>query len=66
MGGSPRTPLEYLNVFTFVLISLSGLLLMTDMANNSYYCGKLALKLLIFRLIVTYLGTLRMRQIAPF
>ena len=39
---------------------------MTDKANNFYYCGKLALKLLIFRLIITYLGTLRMRQIAPF
>ena len=29
---------------------------MTEMANNFYYCGKLAVKLLIFRFIITYLG----------
>ena len=38
----------------------------TDMANNFYNCGNLSLKLLIFRLIITYFGTLRMRQIATF
>ena len=27
---------------------------MTDMANNFYYCGKLSLKLLIFKLTITY------------
>ena len=37
---------------------------MTDMENYFYYRGKFDLELLIFRLI-TYLGTLRMRRIAP-
>ena len=35
---------------------------MTDMANNFYYCGKLTLKLLIFRLIIKYFVTLRTRS----
>ena len=35
---------------------------MTDMANICYGCGKLSLKLLIFRLIITHFGTL---TIAP-
>ena len=38
---------------------------MTDMENYFYYRGKFDLKLLIFRLIITYFGTLRMRRIAP-
>ena len=36
---------------------------MTDMENYFYYRGKFDLKL-IFRLIITYLGILRMRRIA--
>ena len=38
-------------------------MLVTHMMNNFYYCGKLSLKLLIFRLIRMYIGTLGMRQI---
>ena len=56
--------LGYLNIFTFVLTCLSGLVLITDMANNFYYCGKLALKSLILRLIITNLGTLRTTRLA--
>ena len=37
---------------------------MTDLENYVYYHGKFDLKLLISRLIITYLGTLRMRRIA--
>ena len=45
---------------------LIWMVLMTDMANIFYYRGKFNLKLLIFRLMITYLGTLRMCCIAPF
>ena len=65
-GKPPRPPFYNINVFTFGLTCQSKLVLLTDMANNFYYCGQLSLKLLIFRLIITYFGTLRMRQIAPF
>ena len=44
---------------------LISIVLMTDMENYFYYRGKFDLKLLIFRLIITYLGTLRMHGIAP-
>ena len=38
---------------------------MTDKANYFHYCGKYDIKLLIFRLIISYLGTLRMCHIEP-
>ena len=57
-GEAPQTPLENLNVFTFVPACLSGLVLVIDMANKFYCCGKLSLKLLSFRLILTYFGRL--------
>ena len=44
---------------------LTWIVLITDMANYFYYRGKFDLKLLIFRLIITYFGTLRMRHNAP-
>ena len=62
----PPSPLENLNVFSFVYTCLSGLVVPTDMANTFYICGNLSLKLLIFRLIITYFGTLWMRQISTF
>ena len=43
---------------------LIWIVLMTVMANNFYFGGKLAWKLLIFKLIMKYLGPLGMRRIA--
>ena len=53
-GKHPRLPFRNLNAFTFVLT-----IICTDMANNFYFCGKLSLNLLIFRLIITYLGQIQ-------
>ena len=38
---------------------------MTDKANYFHDCGKFDLKMLVFRLIISYLGTLRIRCIEP-
>ena len=38
---------------------------MTDKAIYFHYCGKIDLKLLILRLIISYLETFRMRRIEP-
>ena len=69
-GEALRPSLKNLNVFTYMLTMLIwiGIGHLTDMANFFYYCGKSSLKLLIFRLIITYFldQSLRMRQIAPF
>ena len=54
---------ENLNVFTSCL---SGLVLVTDMTNDFYFCGKISIKMVICRVIIKYFGTLRMRQIVPF
>ena len=35
---------------------------MKDMANDFYYCGFIIHKIVDLRLIITYFGTLRMRQ----
>ena len=65
IGPQTPPPLGNLNVFTYVLTCKSRLVFVTVMANTFYYCGKLSLKLLIFRSIIVF-GALRMYQIAPF
>ena len=62
-GKPPKPPLgkskcHYFRANIWVMV--------TDMVNSFYYCGKLSLKLLIFRLIKRYFGTLIVHQIAPF
>ena len=66
-GGLPQTPPppKDVNVFTFVLTCSPAFILEKGMPNNVYYCRFIILKdLLVFRLIITYFGTLRMRQMS--
>ena len=55
-----------MNVFIFVLTYTPGLILEENMQIIVVVADLLSLKLLIFRLIITYFGTLRMHQISQF
>ena len=39
---------------------------MSDIPKNKYYCGKISLKLLFFRLTIKYFGTMRMPRLHHF